>query len=157
MALQQIRVCDITGEKEGVEVQEFEVDDRKYRIDLTPGEQEKLSGLLKQALEIREALQVYVEKAEDTTPGQPMLPGKVAKKDDGPDATAVRRWAKESGHLIGGEPIPDRGRIPKAWREAYTEAKEKEALARALPHLAESKAPGVEEPAKVSDASADSK
>ncbi|SCD91017.1 hypothetical protein GA0115243_104759 [Streptomyces sp. ScaeMP-e83] len=61
------------------------------------------------------------------------------------------------GHLIDGETIPDRGRIPKARKEAYTEAKEKEALRWALPHLAENKTPGVKEPAKGSDASADSK
>ncbi|MFI1528605.1 Lsr2 dimerization domain-containing protein [Streptomyces griseus] len=136
MALQQIRVCDITGDKEGVEVQEFEVDDRKYRIDLNPGEQEKLSGLLKQAHEIREALQVYVEKAEDTTPGQPTLPGKAAKKDTGPDAADVRRWAKSTSHRINGEPIPERGRVPQAWKDAYSVSRQRAALERGIPHLA---------------------
>ncbi|WP_145500842.1 histone-like nucleoid-structuring protein Lsr2 [Streptomyces sp. CFMR 7] len=132
MAIKEIRVCDITG-ADGAQNWEFEEGDKKYGIDLLETEWDKLNNLFKERAAIQEQIQEYVEVAEDRTPGQPTLTTPAARRPEGPDAAEVRKWAKATNHLIDGEPIPERGRVPKAWKDAYVTAQEAEKRQQASP------------------------
>lgn len=145
MGVKEIRFCDMTQE-DGAQNWEFEEGDKKYGIDLLESEWDKLNKLFKDRDAVQAQIQEYVDVAEDRTPGQPTLTGKAPKKDTGPDATDVRKWATEGGELIDGKPIPERGRVPQVWKDAYKAAKEKEALQRTFPQTVADSS-GQEQPA----------
>lgn len=102
----------------GAEGWEFELLGKKFGIDLLESEWEELKELV-------EKITPFLEAATDNTPGQVAIdiPAQEAKpKQNIPDSTKVREWAAESGILIDGKTINERGRVPKAWNEAYLAA-----------------------------------
>lgn len=94
-------IDDLDGTSDAAETVRFSIDGKKYEIDLTAANAERL----------RADLAPWIEKARKV-PGKGQRGGR--GRNSRPD---VRGWARANGF-----DLPDRGRIPDEVREAYDAA-----------------------------------
>jgi Lsr2 len=98
-------IDDIDG-SQAAETVSFGVDGRRYVIDLSAAH----------AMQLREALAVYVAAARrgsgSTSPRRQPAPSRPVENRE--QTAAIRQWARTNG-----QPVSDRGRIPRTVLDAY--------------------------------------
>lgn len=106
-------VDDLDG-GEAAETVEFGLDGRKYEIDLSEANAQRLRDALAEFV-------THARKAGGGGPDRPEKPGKRHKAEDGgngkldrDEARAIRAWVQENGGQIN-----DRGRVPRKYVQAY--------------------------------------
>lgn len=97
-------VSDLSGKEGDVETIEFGLDGVGFEVDLTPGEAEKLRGVL----------EPYVLAGRRLGRNGKPRGSASSSVRVGPDPRTVREWARNAG-----KDIPARGRIPAAVVEEF--------------------------------------
>lgn len=105
---------DLTGEESAdISTHTILVDGAGVEIDLTSDSHDKLMEALKPFLNAGGARRVRGGIAGTARKGR----ARTAVAAAGHDASDIRAWAKENGHVVS-----DRGRVPASVKEAYESA-----------------------------------